>query len=95
MLWILLLAVLFAFYRPTNVKSALVRIGFMAAIALLFAPAGNRRLIRDAIHYALYVPTALQVAPTAPSPAAQTRIVEPTGNLFPNDVMIADLLAGK
>lgn len=68
MLWILLLAVLFAFYRPTDAKSALIRIGFMAVLALLFSSVGNRRLIRDAIHFDLYVPTAQQVAPIAPSP---------------------------
>ena len=68
MLWILLLAVLFAFYRPTNAKSALIRIGFMAGLALLFSLVGNRRLIRDAIHYALYVPTAQQVVSGSPSP---------------------------
>jgi len=86
MLWILLLAVLFAFYRPTNARSALTRIGFMAVLALLFSLAGNRRLIRDAIHYALYVPIALQVAPTAPSQTAQTNIIVPIDISFPEDV---------
>ena len=62
MLWILLLAMMFAFYRPANAKSALIRLGFMAGLALLFSLVGNRRLIRDAIHFALYVPPARQVA---------------------------------
>jgi hypothetical protein len=73
MLWILLLAILFTFYRPTNAKSALIRIGFMAGLALLFSLVGNRRLIRDAIHFALYVPTAPQVASMSPTPRLQSR----------------------
>jgi hypothetical protein len=73
MLWILLLAVMFAFYRPTNAKSALIRIGFMAGLALLFSLVGNRRLIRDAIHFALCVPTVQQVVSGPPSPRVQTR----------------------
>jgi hypothetical protein len=92
MLWILLLAVLFAFYRPTDAKSALIRIGFMAGLALLFSFAGNRRLIRDAIHFALYVPTAPQGAPTAPLPTAQTRILVPTDVPSPDDVNIAGFI---
>jgi hypothetical protein len=88
MLWILLLALLLTFHRPPNTKSVLTRICFMAVLALLFSLAGNRRLIRDAIHYALFVHAALQAAPAAPSPTAQSRIVEPTDMPLPDDVKI-------
>jgi len=66
MFWILLLAVMSAFNQPADAKSALIRIGFMAVLAVLFSAVANRRLIRDALHYALYVPATLQVAPATP-----------------------------
>lgn len=59
MLWILLLAVLFIFYRPIGWASFLARLGYMAFIALLFAAVGNRGLIRNSIHYARYVPPSI------------------------------------
>lgn len=56
MLWILLLAVLFTFYRPTDWRTLLANLGFMAALAVLFALVGNRGLIRNSFHYSRYVP---------------------------------------
>lgn len=61
MLWILLLAVLFTFYRAPTWRDLLVHLGFMACMAALFAPAGNRGLIRNSIRYARYA-----LPPTAP-----------------------------
>lgn len=55
MLWILLLAVLFTFYRPTGRSDLFSRLGFMALLGLVFAFVGNRQLIRNSIHYARYV----------------------------------------
>lgn len=54
MLWILLLAVLFVFYRPADWRDLLLHLGFMAGIAILFAFVGNRGLIKNSIHYARY-----------------------------------------
>ena len=54
MLWILLLAVLFVFYRPPGWRDLLLHLGFMASIAILFAFVGNRGLIKNSIHYARY-----------------------------------------
>jgi hypothetical protein len=59
MLWILLLAVMFTFLRPRGWRDLLPPVLFMAALALLFAPVGNRGLIRNSIHYARYVPPVL------------------------------------
>lgn len=56
MLWILLLAVLFAFYRPSRWKDLVPHLGFMAALAIMFAFVGNRGLIRNSYHYSRYVP---------------------------------------
>jgi hypothetical protein len=55
MLWILLLAVLFTFYRPAGWRDLLAHLGFMACLALLFAFVGNRGLIRNSVHYARYI----------------------------------------
>ena len=52
-LWILLLAVLFIFWRPAGGRSLASRILFLAALALLFAAVGNRGLIRHSVHSAL------------------------------------------
>ena len=52
MLWILLLAVLFTFYRPTNWRDLLAHLGFMACLAIFFSFVGNRGLIRNSVHYA-------------------------------------------
>lgn len=61
MLLILLLAVLTATYRPKGWRDFFCHAGFMAALALLFAPVGNRGLIRNSLHYASFSP------PTLPS----------------------------
>ncbi len=62
MLWILLLAVLFIFYQSTDWRELMARLGFMAVIALLFALVGNRGLIRNSIHHARFVPSALNAS---------------------------------
>lgn len=54
MLFILLMAVLTATWRPRSWRDFLVHAGFMAGIAILFAPVGNRGLIRNSIHYARF-----------------------------------------
>ena len=54
MLWILLLAVLFTFYRPNGWRDLFAHLGFMACLAIMFAFVGNRGLIRNSIHYARY-----------------------------------------
>ncbi|HEY8994463.1 MAG TPA: hypothetical protein VIM71_07375 [Lacunisphaera sp.] len=59
MLAILLLAVLTATYRPQGWRDFFVHAGFMAGIALLFAPVGNRGLIRNSLHYARFEAPAL------------------------------------
>ncbi len=55
MLWILLLAVLFTFYRPKGSRDLFTHLGFMAGLALVFAFVGNRGLIKNSVHYARYV----------------------------------------
>ena len=59
MLWILLLAVLFTFYRPAGWRDLLAHLGFMACLALFFSVVGNRGLIRNSVHYARYQPPPL------------------------------------
>jgi len=56
MLTILLLAVLFVFYRPLTWRDGAAHISFMIALALCFACVGNRGLIRNSLGYARYVP---------------------------------------
>ncbi len=56
MLWILLLAALFTFYRPHGWSDAFSHVGFMAIVAILFSVAGNRGLIKNSVRYALFVP---------------------------------------
>lgn len=65
MLWILLLAVLFTFYRPAHWRALLARLGFVATIALFFAVVGNRGLIRNSIHHARFVPPLVSAGATA------------------------------
>lgn len=89
MLFIVLLAVLFAFYRPINGKSTLARIGFLSCLALLLSLLGNRRLLSDAIHYALYARTVRQKALVGLLPTPQTRIYVPADIPFSNDVNLA------
>jgi hypothetical protein len=76
MLWILLLAVYFALVRGGPFREITATTIFLAAIALLFAFVGNRRLIKDSIHYANFrTPAApglwieFDVAVDHPSPA--------------------------
>lgn len=77
MLTILLLAVLFIFYRPPGWRDALRHIAFLALIAFSFSLVGNRGLIRNSIRYASDVPPFAQpglkleidVAATFRSPA--------------------------
>lgn len=59
MLFILLMAVLTATWRPRGWREFFVHAGFMAGLALLFAPVGNRGLIRNSLHFAGYVAPAL------------------------------------
>jgi len=60
MLWILLLAVLFTFYRPENRGDAFSHVGFMALLAVMFSIVGNRGIIKNSIRYAQFVPPAIQ-----------------------------------
>jgi hypothetical protein len=59
MLWILLLAVLFVFYRPHNWRDLAFHLGFMACLAVMFSLVGNRGLVRNSINYARYVAPAI------------------------------------
>jgi hypothetical protein len=54
MLWILLLAVLFTFWRPTGWRDFAAHVGFMACLAIMFAFVGNRGLIKNSWHYAQF-----------------------------------------
>ncbi len=56
MLFILLMAVLTATWRPRSWREFLVHAGFMAGLALLFSPVGNRGLIRNSFHYSRFAP---------------------------------------
>jgi hypothetical protein len=56
MLWILLLAVYFALVRGRPFKEITATALFLAGVALLFAFVGNRRLIKESIHYANFRP---------------------------------------
>ena len=67
MLWILLLAVLFVFYRPRGWRDGFLHLAFMAAIALLFSAVGNRGLLKNSVRYARFVPPAV-------SPGAQLEV---------------------
>lgn len=60
MLWILLLAVLFTFYRPSNWRDAASHLSFMAILAALFSLVGNRGLIKNSIHYSQFAEPAIQ-----------------------------------
>jgi hypothetical protein len=59
MLLILLLAVLFATYRPRSWRDFFLHAGFLATLALLFSFVGNRGLIRNSIQYARFEVPAL------------------------------------
>lgn len=60
MLWIILLAVLFTFYRPRGWRDLLSHVLFMAPIALMFSAVGNRGLIKNSYHYSRFVPPAIK-----------------------------------
>lgn len=53
MLWILLLAVFFAFRRPEPWRKTVSSMAFLALLGVLFSFVGNRGLIRNSIRYAL------------------------------------------
>lgn len=59
MLWILLLAVLFTFYRPRGARDLISHLTFLAAVALMFSAVGNRGLIKNSLHYSRFVPPAV------------------------------------
>jgi hypothetical protein len=75
MLWIILLAVFFAFRRPEPWRKTAASMGFLALLGVLFAFVGNRGLIRNSIAYSRYVAPAtppglqleLDVVSSAPS----------------------------
>lgn len=67
MLWILLLAVLFVFYRPRGWRDGFLHLAFMAAIALMFSAVGNRGLLKNSVRHARFVPPAV-------SPGAQLEV---------------------
>ena len=54
MLWIILLAGLFTFWRPTEWRALFPPVGFMAILALLFSAVGNRGLIKNSWHYSRF-----------------------------------------
>jgi len=60
MLLILLLAVLFTFYRPSGWRDFLIHLGFMATLAAMFSAVGNRGLIRNSVHYARFIPPKIE-----------------------------------
>lgn len=55
MLFILLMAVLTATWRPRGWREFFIHAGFMAGLAVLFAPVGNRGLIRNSVDFARFV----------------------------------------
>lgn len=55
MLWIILLAVFFAFRRSEPWRKTMMSMGFLALLGVLFAFVGNRGLIRNSIFYARYL----------------------------------------
>jgi len=76
MLTILLLAVLFVFYRPRGWRDFLLHAAFLATLALLFSAVGNRGLIRNSLRYARYVPP-------VPSPGLSLEIDVASSFRFP------------
>lgn len=54
MLWIILLAVLFTFLRPTSWRELVSPVAFMAILAMLFSVVGNRGLIKNSWHYSRF-----------------------------------------
>lgn len=80
MLFILLLAVLTATWRPRGWRDFFIHAGFMAGLALLFAPVGNRGLIRNSIDFARFITPALppdlklEFDLTTDNPTAQAQV---------------------
>jgi len=56
MLWILLLAGFFIFWRERAWRPVAIRTAFLAYLALVFSLVGNRRLIRESVAYAQFSP---------------------------------------
>ncbi len=56
MLWIILLAVFFAFRRPEPWRHTLSSMGFLCLLSLFFSFVGNRGLIRNSIRFARVTP---------------------------------------
>lgn len=56
MLFIILMAVLTATWRPDSWIDFLAHAGFIAILALLFSTVGNRGLIKNSLSYAAYTP---------------------------------------
>lgn len=80
MLFILLMAVLTATWRPRGWRDFLVHAAFMAGLALLFAPVGNRGLIRNSLHFSRFQPPPpnpdlkLELDLTTTNPALQAQV---------------------
>jgi Kef-type K+ transport system membrane component KefB len=74
MLWILLLAVYFALVRGGPLPEIAAATLFLAGIALLFAFVGNRRLIKDSLHYANF----RNPGPTTRSPSSSRPTSKPS-----------------
>ncbi len=55
MLFLVLMAVLTATWRPRGWRDFFIHAGFMAGLAILFAPVGNRGLIRNSLNFARHV----------------------------------------
>jgi hypothetical protein len=55
MLWIILLAGLFTFFRPQRWRELFGPVGFMAGLALMFSVVGNRGLIKNSWAFSRYV----------------------------------------
>lgn len=88
MLFILLMAVLTATWRPRGWRDFFLHAGFMAGLAVLFAPVGNRGLIRNSVHYARF-PTpppnenlSLELDLTIDNPNLQAQVFWDTGAGF-------------
>ncbi len=56
MLWLVIMAVVTAFWKPSGWRDFIRMTGMMALVATPFAFVGNRGLIRNSIHYARYTP---------------------------------------
>lgn len=87
MLWILLLALYFAFRHQDSLRHALPSVAFLLLLALLFSAVGNRGLIRNSLHRALVphplIPPGFQLEIDAVAPgAALAQLFWDTGHGF-------------